>query len=697
MRLLSTPYRRALAVAAAAGAALIVATALFDAVAPPPFDRAAIASPIVVDRHQRWLHAYTTPEGRWRFRANLDEIDPLFVKRVVAVEDKRFWKHGGVDPLAVARAARGALTTGRVSSGASTITMQAARLLEPRPRTIPSKVAEMFRAAQMERRLSKREILELYLTLAPYGGNLEGTRAASLIYFDKEPLRLTDAEQALLIALPQAPEARRPDRRAGAARAARDAMLGKLTRLGVITPALAAEAREAGLRTTRSILPRSAYHATLELAGKAAGFPYAVVPSTLDLAMQRDVEALVSAAASRASDGATAAAIVVDTKTREVRALAGSAGVGSTGGWIDMSRAVRSPGSTLKPFIYALAFDDGLIGPGTVIEDMPQSFDGYAPENFDRTFRGEITAADALQHSLNVPAVRVLDRVGADRLAAAFTSAGVALATPEHANKDMGLTLALGGAGVSMRDLAVLYAGLAQGGAVKPLVWTTADARALAAKPAFQIVSRDTAIKVSAILEDSPALSGRAPAGLSENAPPVSMKTGTSYGYRDAWAAGHAGGYAVVVWVGRADGGSRPGVTGRDAAAPVLYAVFDALWRLDPNAGRGVAQDTEEEAVVAVRLDPPRRAAPPEIVFPRDGVELYADGFGADARGFSLSARGGAGAYAWYAGGAAVAKGADGRAVWRPEGPGFYDITVVDRAGLASKAKVRVVGAEQGP
>lgn len=697
MRIAWTPYRRALAAAAAGGVGLIAATGLFDLAAPPPLERAAVASPIVVDRNGRWLHAYTTPEGRWRFRANLDEIDPRFVERLVAVEDKRFWKHGGVDPLAVARAGSGALASGRISSGASTITMQAARLLEPRPRTIPSKIIEMFRAAQIERRLSKRQVLELYLTLTPYGGNVEGVRAASLLYFDKEPRSLTDAEQALLIALPQAPEARRPDRRGKAARDARDGILAKFEKVGVIEPRLAAEAREAGVRQTRSILPRTAYHATLELAGRASEYPYAVVPSTLDIAMQHDVEALVAAAASRASDGATAAAIVIDTKTRAVRAMAGSAGVSSTGGWIDMSRALRSPGSTLKPFIYALAFDDGLLGPDTVIEDMPQSFDGYAPENFDRTFRGEITAADALQHSLNVPAVRVLDRIGAERLAAAFQSAGVTLATPDHANKEMGLTLALGGAGVTMRDLAALYAGLAQGGAVKPLAWTETDVRKLAAEPAHQIFSRETAIKVSTILEDSPALSGRAPSDLSENAPPVSMKTGTSYGYRDAWAAGHAGGYAVIVWVGRADGGSRPGVTGRDAAAPVLYAIFDALWRLDPNAGRGIAPDAEGEAVVAVRLDPPRRASAPEIVFPRDGVELYADGYGPETRGFSLSARGGAGGYAWYAGGDPVTKGADGKAVWRPTGPGFYDIVVIDGRGLKTTAKVRVVGTEQGP
>lgn len=231
-------------IAVAIFAAFLTLAAL-DLLFPPPLKRAEELSPLVTDRNGEWLHAFATKEGRWRFEADLDEIDPAFVERLVAIEDKRFYSHWGVDPLAVARAGLVAAQAGRVTSGASTITMQTARLLEPRKRTLAAKAIEMIRAVQIERRLSKDEILELYLTLAPYGGNIEGVRAASRIYFDKEPVRLTDAEQALLIALPQAPETRRPDLRPEAARAARREVLEKLAGLGALPQALAEEAGDA--------------------------------------------------------------------------------------------------------------------------------------------------------------------------------------------------------------------------------------------------------------------------------------------------------------------------------------------------------------------------------------------------------------------------------------------------------------------
>lgn len=672
--------RRNFWVPAFAGMSGLLLLILADALLPPPLEKAQSVSPLVLDREGRWLHAFATPEGRWRFPADLDGIDPTFVERLVAVEDKRFRRHAGVDPLALARAIKDAATTGRVSSGASTITMQTARLLEPRPRTVPSKLIEMARAAQIERRLSKREILELYLTLAPYGGNIEGVRAASLSWFGKEPSRLTDAEQALLIALPQAPEARRPDRRHAAAKAARAEMLAKLSAGGLLAADRAAEAEEARLPLARRTFPRAAWHAARELSRNG---PETV--SSLDLLLQREAEAIIAGAAAAASDGATAAAVIIDVKTREVRAAVGSSGLDAAGGWIDLTRALRSPGSTLKPFIYALAFDDGLIGPSTLIEDMPQSFDGYAPENFDRVFRGDVRVSDALQHSLNVPAVRLLERLGAARLAALLNASGVAVKTPGRADPAPGLTLALGGAGVTLRDLGALYAGLADGGRVAPLRWTL-DPLSDDSPRAFQLVSADSAALASAILADAPSLEGRAPAQLTQAAPMIALKTGTSYGYRDAWAAGHAGGYAIVVWVGRADGAARPGVTGRSAAAPLLAALFDAVWRHDPGAASG-AQPREDDAGPAIAaLAPPKRQRPPEIVFPRDGVELFAQG-----DGVALAARGGAGGYRWYvAGEEAPADSIGGRAIWRPEAPGFYDIVVVDAEGRSARAKVRV-------
>lgn len=667
-------------------AAFLAAILFADVVFPPPLKKAGETSRLVLDREGRWVHAFATKDGRWRFHADLDAIDPVFVERVIAVEDKRFWRHMGVDPAAVLRALGQTARAGEVVSGASTITMQTARLLEPRPRTIVSKAVEMFRALQIECRLSKREILELYLTLAPYGGNIEGVRAASLSYFGHEPAHLSDAEQALLIALPQSPEARRPDRRPRAARAARDVVLKRLASAGLIDAKRAEEGTEASISPTREVFARAAYHLTRELAEAPAAKTRGDTRSSLDLRMQSAAERLASDVARRQDDGATVSLLIVDRRTMGVRAAVGSALIDRDGGWMDLTESVRSPGSTLKPIIYGLAFDEGLAGPDTVIEDMPQSFDGYAPENFDRAFRGEVKVADALQHSLNVPAVAMLDRLGAGRLSALLRAAGVKLFGPRRADGDFGLTLALGGAGVSMREIATLYAGLANGGMVRPLALTVEDEMARKDESGFRLISPESTHRIAEILRDAPAIEGRSPSALSTKAPRIAFKTGTSYGYRDAWAAGFAGPYAAVVWVGRADGASRPGETGRKAAAPLLFDLFDAIARIDPSVSLD-GEEPQEAKMSIARLSAPRRATPPEIVFPRNGVELFAS---ADGAGVALAARGGSGDYRWYVAGEEIRQDASGRAFWRPAGPGFYEIRVVDAAGRTARSKIRV-------
>ncbi len=677
-----------------AGAAFIAAAAMIaivalDLVFPPPISRAHNVSAIITDRDGYWLHAFTTKEGRWRFSADLDEIDPQFVKELVAIEDQRFYSHWGVDPLAVARASRSALTSGRIVSGASTITMQTARLLEPRERTLGAKLIEMVRAIQLERRLSKREILELYLTLAPYGGNLEGVRAASLIYYGREPLNLSPAERAMLIALPQAPEARRPDRRAKAATDARSIVLERLAAAGVLDSAIAEEAKSAPVVGARRQFPRHAFHAAHELALARTGLQ-STVRTTLDISKQQTAERLIREHAKTLKDGATTAAIVVDSATGEVLASVGSSSLDVDGGWLDLTDRIRSPGSLLKPFIYALAFEDGILGPNSVIDDMPRGFGGYRPENFDRTFRGEVRVRDALQHSLNVPAVATLERVGADRFSAILENAGARLFQRKRANSERGLALALGGAGITMRDVAVLYDGLANDGKVRPLVWRMDDARS----DGVQLFEATTAERINAILRGAPALAGRAPAALSKSAPLVAYKTGTSYGYRDAWAAGHAAGLTIVVWTGRADGAPRPGETGRDASAPLLFALFDALGA----RGARPIDPPDEDALndfspALARLAPPTNASPPTILYPVPGSEIYAGAFGGD--GVVFAASGGEGAYRWYVDGAEIpADPGAGRTIWRPSSLGFYDIAVVDAKGISASAKVRVAALE---
>lgn len=676
---LSTPQRALLA-----GICVVGLVAVLDVLFPPPLERAAEVSAVVTDRGGRPLRAFPIAEGRWRMRADVDRIDPKFLAALIAVEDRRFYRHPGVDPLAVARAAWSAARSRRIVSGGSTITMQAARLLEPRPRTIGAKLIEMMRALQIERRLTKREILELYLTLTPYGGNLEGVRAASWAYFGRESERLTPDEIALLIALPQAPEARRPDLRPAAATAARRRVLTRLTELGQIDAGRAAEAAKEPA-PSRHPFPAVAWHAADEARRRAPGA--ATIRTTLDAALQADLERLARRQAAEVDAQVQVSILVVEVDGRAVRAAVGSAGRDRPGGWIDLTDRPRSPGSALKPFIYALALDDGLATPQTLIDDAPRRFAAYRPENFDHTFRGEVTLTQALQHSLNVPAVQALDAVGEERFAAALSFAGAAPQLTRGADRGAGLALALGGAGMSARQLAVLYAALADGGRARPLTWLEGETSRVMTLPGYPLVSPAAAATVSDILRRAPHPAGRMPAALTRGAPSIAFKTGTSYGYRDAWAAGVTAGHAIVVWVGRADGVPRPGATGREAALPILFDVADRV------ATTATAPSTEPHESEAPRSDPPpplaRFGGPerrPEILFPPDGAEIWHD---RPDRGFVLAARGRE-PLSWFVDGARVARDAAGAPVWIPQGPGFYTVTAVDPRGASARATVRV-------
>ncbi|MEL6414358.1 MAG: transglycosylase domain-containing protein, partial [Pseudomonadota bacterium] len=359
---------------------------VLDKLFPPPIERGRVVSVMISDRDDRPLRAIPLANGTWRFAANLDEIDPIFVEALLEVEDKRFWSHGGTDWVGMIRAVTSSASAGRVVSGGSTITMQTARLLEPRPnRTIGAKLIEIVRAHQIEWRLSKREILELYLTMTPYGGNLEGIRAASWRYFGRAPDRLSDDQIALLIALPQSPEVRRPDLRPEGARKGRDTIVAKLERLGYFPEHRADEARTAFIPGRQYAFPARAWHAT----GNAAGDRSRDVRSTIDAGLQGELEHLAKRYVAELNSETQTSILVVDIPTRAVRAAVGSADRKRPGGWLDLTAQPRSPGSTLKPFIYALAFDDGAAAPSTRIADLPKRFAAYQPENFDRLFRGD--------------------------------------------------------------------------------------------------------------------------------------------------------------------------------------------------------------------------------------------------------------------------------------------------------------------
>lgn len=675
----------------AAGAILgsILLVFALDRLFPPPIERSGALSVVAEDRNGRALRAFPVENGRWRLAADLDRIDPAFIEALLTIEDQRFYEHPGVDPLAVIRASAQAVSRGRIVSGASTITMQTARLLEPRPRTLGSKIIESIRALQLEARLSKDEILELYLTLAPYGGNLQGVRAASWAWFGREPDQLTPDQIALLIALPQSPEARRPDLRPETARRSRAAILTRLAEAGWISAARAEDAATEALPTARNAFPGEAWHAADTIRARGEGAP--IVRSTLDAELQREAERLVRRLADEGGTGVQASALIVEIETRAVRAAVGSAGLGRAGGWIDLTTSRRSPGSTLKPLVYALAFDDGQAAPDTLIDDLPARFSNYQPENFDRSFRGEVTVADALQHSLNVPAVRVLDWVGAARFAAALDQAGADPAIPGSLAGETGLAVALGGLGLSVRDLAVLYAALGDEGRALPLAWTEAEAEANRSASPGHLVSAESANEIVDVLYGSPSPPGRMPAHLTTGAPRVAYKTGTSYGFRDAWAAGTTGGYALIVWTGRPDAAPRPGVTGREGALPTLFDLADAVARWDPEFENDAPRREPAPAPAPLARFAPDNAAP-VILFPPEDSELWAEGPG---RNFVLSARG-AGPMDWYVDGQPAARDPGGAPVFTPDQPGFYALTVVDAEGRSARTRVRVRMAGQG-
>lgn len=670
-------------------AALIAAVLLIDVIFPPPLERAGGVSVLVTDRAGKPLRAFPTPDGRWRFDVELGQIDPNFVDALIRVEDKRFWDHHGTDWLGLFRAAFDSLASGEIVSGGSTLTMQTARMLEPRPRNAGSKLIEIWRANQLERRLSKREILELYLSLTPYGGNLEGVRAASWSYFGHEADRLSTDEMALLIALPQSPEVRRPDRRPEFAARSRDWVAEKLARYGVFSENDLLEVVSTPVPAQRLDFPDRAWHGAD--AALASG-PRADVRSTLDAALQAELERIALTRAELEGTDVQVSVIVVHVPTRAVRALVGSASRERAGGWLDLTNRPRSPGSTLKPFIYGLAFDDGTASPDTRIQDLPSRFSGYQPENFDRMFHGDVRVSDALQHSLNVPAVLMLDRIGAERFSAQLAIAGARPRVSGARGQSAGLAIALGGAGMTGRELAILYSALGDGGVAKPLVWRAEEEAVSATDPGRRLMSDASAAEILRILQGSPSPAGRMPGQLTRDAPQIAFKTGTSYGYRDAWAAAVSGQHVIVVWVGRADGAPRTGVTGRDIALPILFEMAD-------RAAHHLRDDGDSELrLSAAPLTPARGALrafsterPPEILFPPQDAELWAGHVdGRAPRPFVLAGRG-AGALNWFIDGAPAPLDDAGVPIWRPERPGFYLVTAVDGAGRSSRVRVRVL------
>jgi penicillin-binding protein 1C len=694
MACLSLPRTRALAYLAAVCLIAVVAFAAWAAwLGPLPLAQAREVSTTIVDRNGKLLRAYAMADGRWRLPIDAATgVDPTYLKLLLAYEDRRFRSHAGVDPLALGRAAFQFLTRGRIVSGGSTITMQLARLMEPRrERSVYAKLRQIVRALEIERRFGKNQVLDLYLALAPYGGNLEGVRAASIAYFGKEPRRLSLAESALLVALPQSPESRRLDRYPDAARMARDRVLDRMAEQGVISVEDAVGAKATPVPRLRKPMPILAPHSADQAMATVKDAP--LVALTLEAGLQKTLEALARDRAAALGQNVSVAILVVDNASADVLARVGSPDYFDErrAGQVDMTRAVRSPGSTLKPFIYGLAFEDGFLHPESLIDDRPIRFGSYAPENFDMAFQGTVPVRKALQMSLNVPAVALLDRVGASRLSSRLKQAGASLVLPK--DEAPGLAMGLGGVGITLQDLVQLYCGLARLGDTRPV--REIASRPDAAREALRLLDQTAAWQVGNVLLGTPP---------PENGVPnrIAFKTGTSYGYRDAWSVGFDGRMTIGVWVGRPDGAPAPGIVGRTAAAPILFDAFARAGKSPaplPKAPKGTLVANNARLPLPLRRYRPvgelirtDGETAPRIQFPLNGSQIDVRGAdGAFSTAMPVKVAGGVLPMTMLVNGVSVGE-LDGRRqrLIDPPGPGFTRLTVIDARGAADTVVVRI-------
>jgi penicillin-binding protein 1C len=688
--------RRAV-VACAAAIVFVALSAVADVLLAPDMARYHALSPEVVDRHGVLLRPFLSKDGYWRLKTTPADVNPRYLALLKAYEDKRFASHWGVDPFAVARAAWQLAHAGRIVSGGSTLSMQAARLLEPRPRGLGAKLIQMVRAVQLEERYSKDEILSIYLTLAPFGGNLEGVRAASLAYFGKPPSALDLSEAALLVALPQSPAKDRPDRHGLAAIKGRDKVLARMVDEGVITSSDAAVAKREGVASLRMPMPLQAPHLAQRL---ARAHPHETrLVTTLDASLQGAIERMAVRERAYLEDGGSLAVVVVENRTRNVLAYIGGTDYWGRSGQIDLAARPRSPGSALKPFIYGLAFDDLILHPSSRMVDEPMTFGDYSPRDFEGSFQGAVTAAEALRMSLNVPAVTVLDRIGPLRFSLALENGGAHLAYPAK-DTAPSLPIALGGLGISLADITMLYGGIAEGGEARAL-------RTLATAPAgdsHRLFGPVAAWYLRDILDGVSLPEGWAMGQGLARKRTIGFKTGTSYGFRDAWSVGFSNDYTVGVWVGRADGAPSAGRIGRESAAPILLKTFELLpddkrSAPPPPPGAILVRSTEElppnlqlfmrasDAAPAVQqLSVP----PPSIAFPPNGATVLIPAAGAKDKTIVFKADGGRAPLTWLVDGAPL--GTFDRfqpVIFQPKGEGVAQVTVVDAEGRSDSARIR--------
>ena len=566
-------FKLSFAKAASITAALVALVFVLDYFNPPPLEKflAQRSAQLILASDGAPLRGFPDARGVWRYPVSANDVAPAYLHVLLNYEDRWFYRHPGVNPLALMRAVAQAAFYRRPVSGGSTITMQVARIIEGIPHTTVGKLRQIARALQLERRMSKAQILDLYLRFAPYGGTIEGVETASRAYLGKSSHDLSDAESALLVVLPQRPSALRPDRSSAAAQRARDKVLLRMRVLGVWSDARVADAQLESVYAKRLRVPMLAplFAQRLHAQNPEAD----QIQTGIDTRWQQMAEARVASHIKRFAPATSAAVLIVDNDTMLARAYVGSAvfGEAKSYGHIDMVQASRSPGSTLKPTLYALALDAGLIHSESLLLDAPQEFAGYRPANFSESFNGPVSAASALRLSLNIPAVDLLNRIGPGKFYAALEHSGLKLMLPE--GSEANLSLILGGAGARLEDLVAMHAALARGGLAARVRWTPSDVSS-----DRRLMSAGAAWVTYQMLSDG----GRLGAGDSVvfdqgNRRRIAFKTGTSFGFRDAWALGATPNVSIGVWIGRPDGTPNPGSFGAVSALPLLFELFDGI------------------------------------------------------------------------------------------------------------------------
>lgn len=552
-------------------------------------------STVVMDRSGEWLRAFTSEDDMWRFpETSLDDISPIFQTAMLTYEDKWFYHHWGINPVSLVCAAIDNFKAGKIVRGGSTITMQLARLMEPKERTLPHKFIEMFRAFQLELTYSKTEILTFYFNLLPYGGNIVGSGAAARLYFNKPQSALSHGEAALLAAIPNSPEYLRPDKYPEQARKAREKVLNRMKDAGKISEQHLQEALQEPIPSGRYQLPFKAPHLSRLLSNQPQSqisqkINNQRIRTTIDIRYQDVAKRILQEhiVPLQTQGVSTGSVVVLSTKSREVLALVGSHDFfdKDADGQVNGTLAVRSPGSTLKPFIYALAIDKGYITPKTLLYDVPVDYVGYSPVNYDGKFTGYVTARDALARSLNVPAVNLYVKMDNDRLYSFLRHAGISTLTNAE---EYGLSLVLGGCGINLLELTTLYAGLANMGEFAPYKYLL-DSEKVNTKNKKKTLTTTSVVSGQHLLRPESCwivtdmlTSLKRPDfprsfDMTGTMPKVAWKTGTSYGHRDAWSIGYSPELTIGVWLGNFNGTGAPILSGAEAAAPILFALFTAL------------------------------------------------------------------------------------------------------------------------